>query len=232
MRYTRLRRQIEGGTLIGTHGASFSGGFDKPATLLGKRKLSKRETSAAKSKVRRVNKMKIKNEYDETSDEHETDPSEYVESEDEVPLARRKPVRLLIESPQLSMPSSNARNANATSKMQSEEIPIVLSKPMFCSEPTTIDQDNAVSVDSQSNVNSIQQLSNYPYKTVVKQAAEVVPYPGPERWNPSIKISTQPPHRPISVSGGINDVHLKASTGIGIYHHKASVDIESKEGRI
>lgn len=38
MRYTRLRRQIEGGTLIGTHGTPFAGGAEKIAEAMKKRK--------------------------------------------------------------------------------------------------------------------------------------------------------------------------------------------------
>lgn len=38
MRYTRLRRAIESGTLIGTHGTPFQGGADKTAEARKKRK--------------------------------------------------------------------------------------------------------------------------------------------------------------------------------------------------
>lgn len=38
MRYTRLKRQIEGGTLIGTHGTPFAGGAEKIAEAMRKRK--------------------------------------------------------------------------------------------------------------------------------------------------------------------------------------------------
>lgn len=135
MRYTRLRRQIEGGTLVGTHGTTFSGGFDKPPTSLGKRKSSEGEETICKRQVRRVNKMKIKNEHDENSDEFGTDLSEYVDSEDEMPLAKRKAGRFLIANPQSFMSSSSALITNTSSKTRNEEIPMVRFQPMICPEP-------------------------------------------------------------------------------------------------
>jgi hypothetical protein len=116
--------------------------------------------------------------------------------------------------------------------MQSEEIPIVHFKSMICPEPTTIDQNDAASTDNQFNVNLIQQLRNYPYRTMTKQATEVVPYHGPEHWDPSIKPSTQPLHRPILESGRISHVRMKAGADIEVDYHKASVDIKSEEDRI
>ena len=50
MRYTRLRRQIENGTLIGTHGTPFQGGAEKIAEAQRKRRRSVGLSSIAKGK--------------------------------------------------------------------------------------------------------------------------------------------------------------------------------------
>ncbi|TAQ85451.1 hypothetical protein B7494_g6230 [Chlorociboria aeruginascens] len=100
MRYTRLRRQIESGTLIGTHGTPFTGGAEKIAEALKKRKRSSGQEGHKNDddeddipipKERKPGKNVIK---DEDSDEFETDGSEESgDSEDEMPLAKLSGVR-------------------------------------------------------------------------------------------------------------------------------------------
>jgi hypothetical protein len=90
MRYTRLRRQIESGTLIGTHGTPFAGGADKIAKAMRKRKKSIQVSGDADSgpgKVIDSQTMSVKFEEDES--DFETG-SEYSDSEDDVPLAKRR----------------------------------------------------------------------------------------------------------------------------------------------
>jgi hypothetical protein len=96
MRYTRLRRQIEGGTLIGTHGTPFIRGAKRIAEV---RKKSKkpmaneydegRLRAVQKETAPRYQKKDVKFEQSESSDGWETSSSENVDSEDEMPLAKR-----------------------------------------------------------------------------------------------------------------------------------------------
>jgi hypothetical protein len=97
MRYTRLRRQIEGGTLIGTHGTPFGGGAEKIAEATKKRKkpllpsYNEGGLTEKRNEVATEDPEKhIKFEYNESSDMWETS-SGYSESDDEMPLAKRVP---------------------------------------------------------------------------------------------------------------------------------------------
>jgi hypothetical protein len=96
MRYTRLRRQIESGTLIGTHGTPFAGGAEKIAKALKKRKISNppaerkmngddEEMVDHKGKGVKRGASVVKN---EESSEYETDFEESGDSDDEIPLAK------------------------------------------------------------------------------------------------------------------------------------------------
>ena len=95
MRYTRLRRQIEGGTLIGTHGTPFSGLAEKMSPEARKRKRdSQPETGEGEppgvfAKTTSPD-QKIKSEPEDFSERYETDSSEGEDSEDEMPLAKRR----------------------------------------------------------------------------------------------------------------------------------------------
>jgi hypothetical protein len=124
MRYTRLRRQIESGTLIGTHGTPFSGSADKIHEASTKRKRGTNikkssdgdteddEPLQRKGKVRggangkgeagrRVNggdKGRGKEKLVKVKEEQESDfsstSSDFEDSEDEMPLAKLRKARL------------------------------------------------------------------------------------------------------------------------------------------
>jgi hypothetical protein len=95
MRYTRLRRQIEGGTLIGTHGTPFSGVAEKMPPEVRKRKrdsqpeTGEREWPGVFAKTTSHDR-KIKSEPEDFSERYETGSSEGDDSEDEMPLAKRR----------------------------------------------------------------------------------------------------------------------------------------------
>ena len=98
MRYTRLRRAIENGTLIGTHGTPFQGSADKNIEAQRKRKRLVRDgrddegdvvqavptRSGGRSKEQEMVK-------DESADDYETEPSK---EDDESPSTERKPQHL------------------------------------------------------------------------------------------------------------------------------------------
>jgi hypothetical protein len=108
MRYTRLRRQIESGTLIGTHGTPFPSDkvVEKNAEAKRKRKrlspgdgtrndADEEGLEEDESKNRAKRKSVIKKEGDgsdrfETSEDSE---SEFADSEDEMPLAKLMKLR-------------------------------------------------------------------------------------------------------------------------------------------
>jgi hypothetical protein len=96
MRYTRLRRQIEGGTLIGTHGTPFA---EKIPSKMRKRtrdsqaEVGEEGQPAVFAKTSSPDR-KIKSEPEEFSDRYETDFSEGNNSEDEMPLAKRRQDRV------------------------------------------------------------------------------------------------------------------------------------------
>lgn len=97
MRYTRLRRQIEGGTLVGAHGTPFSGVAEKTVLDMRKRKTGSQLETGSASQPTALKKSltphrKIKSEQDEFSDGYETDYSQDSDSEDEIPLAKRRHV--------------------------------------------------------------------------------------------------------------------------------------------
>src|SRR5436190_4030108 len=100
MRFTRLKRQIQDGTLMRPHAGSFQSEVDKLADSLGKRKAISEESTAGKRR-KRDTKFKIKTELEGTSDDNETDSSEYMDSEDEMPLAKRQ-----VEKPRIDGPRS------------------------------------------------------------------------------------------------------------------------------
>jgi len=89
MRYTRLRRQIENGTLIGTHGTPFQRGADKAIETPRKRKRSFENRDDEDMLTDGV-KHEVKIESGYQSDDYETDTSYESDSEDEIPLAKRK----------------------------------------------------------------------------------------------------------------------------------------------
>jgi hypothetical protein len=96
MRYTRLRRQIEGGTLISRHGTPFIGGAEKIMETTKKRKeLMPTEYDEGGLRAVQVEaapkyrKEYVKFEQSESSDSWETNSSENVNSEDKIPLAKR-----------------------------------------------------------------------------------------------------------------------------------------------
>lgn len=121
MRYTRLRRQIESGTLIGTHGTPFTGSADKIFEASTKRKRgggvkkspendddeTEDEESTDRKKIKRTGKkrdegkrvgkgngehgVKVKEEQESV---FESDESSFEDSEDEMPLAKLRKSRL------------------------------------------------------------------------------------------------------------------------------------------
>jgi len=95
MRYTRLRRQIEGGTLMGTHGTPFSRPLEKLSDHLGKRKRLERNNNEQGSLVEHSNSCAAKVVGDiepdnSKSEQFETDSFESDDSGDDVPLAKRR----------------------------------------------------------------------------------------------------------------------------------------------
>jgi hypothetical protein len=95
MRYTRLRRQIEGGTLIGTHGTPFSGVTEKMSLEVRKRKRDSQPETGQGERPTVFAKttspdLKIKSEPEEFSERYETNSSGDDDSEDDMPLAKRR----------------------------------------------------------------------------------------------------------------------------------------------
>jgi hypothetical protein len=96
MRYTRLRRQIEGGTLIGTHGTPFA---EKAPFHIRKRtrvtqpEVGEREQPAVFAKTSSPDRQ-IKSEPGDFSDPYESVSSDGDDSEDEMPLAKRRQDRI------------------------------------------------------------------------------------------------------------------------------------------
>lgn len=97
MRYTRLRRQIEGGTLIGSHGIPFSGGAHKIAQVSEKRKRVAKAGEICDQQHAGSASIRIKPEFEYSTDGFETDSSYDSDSEDEMPLAKRKMSRALAD---------------------------------------------------------------------------------------------------------------------------------------
>lgn len=95
MRYTRLRRQIEGGTLFGTHGTPFA---EKMPSEMRKRARAQPEVIEAGQPAvfakASLPDHKIKSEPEDFSDWYETDSSEGDNFEDEMPLAKRRQDRV------------------------------------------------------------------------------------------------------------------------------------------
>ena len=95
MRYTRLRRAIESGTLIGTHGTPFQGGAEKSLEVRKKRKgllhVTRAEevdtlkpiVSRSGSRIRRMEKIIKDDSADQYDAEHSTDDKK-------APLVRRR----------------------------------------------------------------------------------------------------------------------------------------------
>jgi hypothetical protein len=127
MRYTRLRRQIESGTLIGTHGTPFLS-TTSPISTSGKRKRLAGEDEeeegwkkegevkgeAERRGVKREKgggegKVKVENGDGDSGWQSgsETTGSEGWDSEDEVPLAKLRKGRLENSASSLSAPISN-----------------------------------------------------------------------------------------------------------------------------
>jgi hypothetical protein len=113
MRYTRLRRQIESGTLIGTHGTPFlSSSADNPSASSNKRKRLggssgrddddesegdiglKNEKSLKSEKEGKEHKIKIEDGESGWESGSETTGSEGWDSEDEIPLAKLRKARV------------------------------------------------------------------------------------------------------------------------------------------
>lgn len=92
MRYTRLRRQIENGTLIGTHGTPFQRSPEKTYDPFKKRKRHVEDMDDEETLMRKdAEKIKPENKY--LSDEYKTNTL-YERSEDEAPLAKRRATQL------------------------------------------------------------------------------------------------------------------------------------------
>jgi hypothetical protein len=113
MRYTRLRRQIESGTLIGTHGTPFlSSSADNTSTSSNKRKRlggssekddddesegdigMKNEKTPKSEKEGKDQKIKVEDGESGWESGSETTGSEGWDSEDEIPLAKLRKARL------------------------------------------------------------------------------------------------------------------------------------------
>ena len=96
MRYTRLRRQIESGTLIGTHGTPFQRAAEKGGERGRKRKRDAggegRDDDEEEEEVVREKtggEVKRENTCTSASDEYESDTPYERESDDETALAKR-----------------------------------------------------------------------------------------------------------------------------------------------
>ena len=110
MRYTRLKRAIEGGTLIGTHGTPFQGTPEKPANTQTKRKRPTRDeilldddhdvgpiqTRSGKYIIRKARESTGSSEgaASESSDEYD------------VPSPVKPPIRVHDQTPSRPMPTS------------------------------------------------------------------------------------------------------------------------------
>ena len=102
MRYTRLRRQIESGTLIGTHGTPFAGGAEKIAEALRKRKksnpLAERKMNGDDEEMPDQTGKGVKRGFsvvkNEESSEYESDFGDSGDSEDEIPLAKLRRAKM------------------------------------------------------------------------------------------------------------------------------------------
>ncbi|KAI9762925.1 MAG: hypothetical protein M1840_001105 [Geoglossum simile] len=84
MRYTRLRRHIVNGTLIGTHGTPFQGGPERAAQAQGKRKKSSSMVLGEESEGSGYTRARSES---HRSDGYETDSGD---EQDEMPLAKRR----------------------------------------------------------------------------------------------------------------------------------------------
>jgi hypothetical protein len=90
MRYTRLRRQIESGTLIGTHGTPFQKGGGETLDPSGKRKRGATGAGGDGDDEEGVMGEGVKMENKDSVDGDEGDAvEERVSSDDETPLAKR-----------------------------------------------------------------------------------------------------------------------------------------------
>lgn len=108
MRYTRLRRQIESGTLIRTHGTPFTGAPDKIARAGKKRKRGSSSTKndnddgeeddAVQPKVEKEGGGKrntvVKEEKRDSWSEFESSGESDGDSEDEIPLAKLRKAKM------------------------------------------------------------------------------------------------------------------------------------------
>jgi hypothetical protein len=141
MRYTRLRRQIESGTLIGTHGTPFlSSSADNPSTspTSNKRKRLggssgkdeedeseadiglKNEKSLKSEKKGKEHKIKIEDGESGWDSGSETTGSEGWDSEDEIPLAKLRKARLSHPPPPSPITSISSFTQHAIPANQAE----------------------------------------------------------------------------------------------------------------
>lgn len=95
MRYTRLRRQIEGGALNGTNGTPFSKGPEKFALHKKNRRSSSQQKGDNGLRLVSTSRtstpdLKIKSGQEEFSEWCGNDSTESNDSEDEMPLAKRR----------------------------------------------------------------------------------------------------------------------------------------------
>ncbi|KAI9875125.1 MAG: hypothetical protein M1830_008854 [Pleopsidium flavum] len=128
MRYTRLRRAIESGTLIGTHGTPFQGSADKIIEAQKKRKRLLRNArlqeedvlgpiqTRSGSRIDRKAKME-----DDSTDGYDTD---FSTEDDETPLAKKRAVVLKSEVKAVREPSGSGLNT-----LEQEECKQALASP-------------------------------------------------------------------------------------------------------
>lgn len=91
MRYTRLRRAIEGGTLIGTHGTPFQGGAEKIAEARKKRKTISDDTDEeGPSAVRTPNSGRLALESGSSNDVQGSNDTVQESNSDDVPRVKKQ----------------------------------------------------------------------------------------------------------------------------------------------
>ncbi|KAI9675181.1 MAG: hypothetical protein M1829_003541 [Trizodia sp. TS-e1964] len=139
MRYTRLRRAIEGGTLIGTHGTPFLGGADKIAEAQKKRKRPS-NTGSVKPEgaevygvmtTRSGNKIEkaVKKEADFHSNDSLGSDSDSDNSLDEAPMAKRNARNVLKREDEGSEPSGTASELPSLQTQLAEQKPQPAPRP-------------------------------------------------------------------------------------------------------
>lgn len=121
MRFTRLKRQIQEGKLVATQCASLPAQAETRVSTPCKRpKPREEELVAMKRPKTRGVQLKVKTEYEGTSDDSGSD-SDYVDSEDEIPLAQRHIGRHRVNTSQ-SEPTTLLQQSTSSARGQQQDL--------------------------------------------------------------------------------------------------------------